>query len=118
MGKLKIALIAGLLLSTTAIQAAPKNKIPYVTKDVPSTDRCLPDDPNGPCIGRLITVKNPMRKTQVVTVECQGHLLRTSAVIRPGRRVTFDLGSGSASLDKEQCAVLSFWPWDGKTVVQ
>jgi len=105
----KSVIVVCLLLCATA-EAATNTRIPHIIKDATGFDRCQPDDPAGPCNGRLLTVKNPMRRPQVVTVECRGGL-RDTAVIRKGRSVTFDLGSGSGSLYKSQCAVASFYPW-------
>lgn len=89
---------------------------PYISKDAEGFDRCAGDDPLGPCFGRLVTVTNPTKASQVVEIECRPGLVTARSVIGPRRSVTFDLGYGNGFLDKGQCVITKCYRWKGEPV--
>jgi hypothetical protein len=93
-----------------------KHYLPYISKDIEGPDRCSEDDPLGPCYGRLVTVTNPKKTSQVVEVECRPNLVTARSVIGPGRQVTFDLGHGNGFLSKDQCVIKKCYRWRGEPV--
>lgn len=68
--KVLIAVSVVFLALLTFTPPATGGKGPYVCKDTPTANTCLPDDPLGPCPGRFITVCNPLKKKVWVHIGC------------------------------------------------
>lgn len=104
----KGVLLAVLFLAGAGVaQAKNPAPKPHITSDQPSADRCE-GEPHGPCLGRRLTVANPLDRPVVVEMSCDGELLDIVGVIPARFHVVFDLGSGGGALVEGQCKVVSW----------
>lgn len=89
-----------------AVSGHPNSR-PYVESDKPGFNRCAPGDVEYPCPGRLITVRNPLKRTVTVQIGCGPDLLLdTSGNIGSHGRATFDLGANiPGGLPADLCSI-------------
>lgn len=106
--KLGVLLVVLSFLGAGEAQAKkPASRRPHIVADQPSSDRCE-GEPQGPCLGRRVTVANPLDRPVVVEMSCDGELLHAVGVIPAHYHVIFDFGSSEGELVVDQCRVVGW----------
>jgi hypothetical protein len=89
--------------------SAVKEK-PHIVKEWQEGDSCLPDDPIGPCPVLHIQVKNPLKRSVWVKIDCgEEYQTEANGTIRPRKTVTFAMRSDvTGGLVPGECKIIKW----------
>lgn len=76
-----------------AVRADRKKNEPWIVSSRYGQDRCVTDDPLGPCVPQLLIINNPLKRAVVVTLGCGFDLEKPEFIIPAKRKIEAEVTS-------------------------